>query len=351
MLPAWVYQECPGVSAVHRDAALARQAQLTKPAGALGRLEQLAAELAGLQQTERPRAERAPIVVFAADHGIAAQSVSAYPQEVTIAMMSNFASGGAAISVLARELGSSLEVIDAGTLAQSPVPGIVTDKPRCGSRDFSEEAALETAELAFAFECGKRAVSRAATTKPDILILGEMGIGNTTASAAIASALLGIAAEEIAGSGTGVDAAGRAHKARVINLALARHGLTRPDVSAERILCTVGGLEIAAICGAIIAAAQRRIPILVDGFIVSAAALAAVRLNPSCRAFLLASHQSAEQGHRLVLRALNVQPLVNLDLRLGEGSGAAIALPIVRLACALHNDMATFAQANVPDRS
>jgi nicotinate-nucleotide--dimethylbenzimidazole phosphoribosyltransferase len=348
MLANWVYQPCPGISAIHRDVALARQAQLTKPAGSLGRLEQLAVELAGLQETERPRAMRVPIIIFAGDHGVVAQGVSAYPQEVTIAMMSNFASGGAAISVLARELGSRLEVVDAGTLAQSPVPGIVTDKPRSGSRDFTNEAALEPAEVAFALECGKRAVLRAVKEAPDLLILGEMGIGNTTSSAAIAAALLGISAEGIAGSGTGIDAAGRARKVRVIDQALARHGLTRGGVSVEDIMCAVGGLEIAAICGAIIAAAQHRLPVLLDGFIVSVAALAAVRLNPSCRPFLLASHQSAEQGHRLVLRALDIPPLIDLDLRLGEGSGAAVALPLLRLACALHNEMATFAQANVP---
>lgn len=351
MLAKWVYEECPGISAGHRDAALARQAQLTKPAGSLGRLEQLATELAGLQQTDRPRAGRAPIVIFAGDHGIVAQGVSAYPQEVTIAMMSNFASGGAAISVLARELGSSLEVVDAGTLAQSPLRGIVTDKPRNGSRDFSKQSALKPEEVAFALECGKRAVLRAAAGSPDLLILGEMGIGNTTSSAAIAAALLGISAEQITGSGTGVDATGRARKVSVIDEALAHHRLTRADVRAEDVLCAVGGLEIVAICGAVIAAAQHRFPILIDGFIVSAAALAAVRLNPSCRPFLLASHQSAEQGHRLVLQALNVQPLIDLDLRLGEGSGAAIALPLLRLACALHNEMATFAQANVPTAS
>lgn len=350
MLPQWVYQECPPVSAPHRSAALARQAQLTKPAGSLGRLEQLAVDLAGLQQTEQPRAARVPIILFAGDHGIVAQGVSAYPQEVTIAMMANFASGGAAISVLARELGSSLEVVDAGTLADADVAGIVTDKPRRGTRDFSVEAALTPEELAFAFGCGQRALARAEASRPDLLILGEMGIGNTTTSAAIAAGLLGISAEEIAGTGTGVDAAGRVRKARVIDAALARHGLTQATMPPEQLLCAVGGLEIAAITGAIIAAAQRRIPVLIDGFIVSVAALAAIRLNPSCQPFLLPSHQSAEQGHRLVLRALNVQPLVSLDLRLGEGSGAAVALPLVRLACALHNGMATFAQANVPDR-
>src|SRR4051794_28258332 len=348
MLPEWVTQQCPESSAVHREAAIARQAQLTKPAGALGRLEQLAIELGGLQATEQPRAARVPIVIFAGDHGIVAQGVSAYPQAVTIAMMANFASGGAAISVLARELGSSLEVVDAGTLAQDEMAGIIADKPRNGTRDFSVEAAITPAELAFAFEAGQRAVARAEADQPHMLILGEMGIGNTTASAAIAAGLLGVSAGEIAGSGTGVDTAGVAHKARVIDAALARYGVA--GGSAENILCAVGGLEIAAISGAIIAAAQRRIPVLIDGFIVSVAALAAARLNPSCQPFQLASHQSAEQGHRLVLRALGMQPLISLDLRLGEGSGAAIALPLVRSACALHNGMATFAQANVPDR-
>lgn len=257
MLPNWVYEKCPDISTAHREAAMARQAQLTKPTGALGRLEQVAIDLAGLQETEQPRAARVPIIVFAGDHGIVDQGVSAYPQEVTIAMMSNFAAGGAAISVLARELGSSLEVVDAGSLAQSEVAGIVADKPRCGTRDFSVEAALEPAELAFAFECGQRAVARAAAKQPDLLILGEMGIGNTTTSAAIAASLLGVSADEIAGSGTGVDAAGRARKARVIDAALARHGLTNSSASPEQVLRTVGGLEIAAICGAIIAAAQR----------------------------------------------------------------------------------------------
>jgi nicotinate-nucleotide--dimethylbenzimidazole phosphoribosyltransferase len=348
MLPGWVYQECPAVSLAHRDAALVRQAQLTKPASSLGRLEQIAVELAGLQQADRPRADCVPIIIFAGDHGIAAQGVSAYPQGVTIAMLSNFAAGGAAISVLARELGSRLEVVDVGTLAQEPLPGIVTDKPRHGSRDFSREAALEPAEVAFAFECGRRAVLRAAPVAPDLVIFGEMGIGNSTAAAAIAASMLGEGAETVAGSGTGVDAVGLAHKVRVIDAALAFHGLTRTDASVEDILCAVGGLEISAICGGIIAAAQRRVPILIDGFIVSVAALAAVRLNRSCRPFLIASHQSAEQGHRRVLQALSAKPLINLDLRLGEASGAAIALPLLRLACALHNDMATFTQANVP---
>ncbi|MGA7806937.1 nicotinate-nucleotide--dimethylbenzimidazole phosphoribosyltransferase, partial [Bradyrhizobium sp.] len=185
--------------------------------------------------------------------------------------------------------------------------------------------------------------------EPDLLILGEMGIGNTTSAAAIAAALLKIGGETIAGNGTGLDSAGRARKASIIDAALAHHGLA--EASPETILCAVGGLEIAAISGAIIAAAQCRLPVLIDGFIVSVAALMAARLNPSCRPFLIFSHRSAEQGHRLVLDALDARPLLDLDLRLGEGSGAALALPLLRLACALHNRMATFAEAAVPDRS
>jgi len=348
-LPEWIYRDCPQSSASHHDAALKRQVELTKPAGALGRLEALAVQLAGLQQRERPKAERVPIIVFAGDHGIAAQGVSAYPQEVTIAMMANFASGGAAISVLARELGSPLEVVDAGTLAEAPLPGIITDKPRRGTRDFSKEEALAPAELAFAFDCGERAVTRAASC--DLIIFGEMGIGNTTTAAAIAAALLRTSPDRLAGGGTGLDPAGRDRKARVISAALVHHGLGAANAAVERVLCAVGGLEIAAMSGAIIAAAQRRIPVVIDGFIVSVAALAAVRLNPTCRPYLIFSHRSAEQGHRLVLDALEAPPLLDLDLRLGEGSGAALALPLVRLACALHNGMATFAEAAVPGRT
>jgi nicotinate-nucleotide--dimethylbenzimidazole phosphoribosyltransferase len=351
MLPEWVTLDCPGISLRHRDAALARQGELTKPAGALGRLEALAVALAALQHTERPSAERAPIVIFAGDHGIAAQAVSAYPQEVTIAMLANFAAGGAAISVLARELGSTLEVVDAGTLAEAPLPGIVTDKPRRGTRDFSKEPALDAADIGFALACGQRAVARALALEPDLLIFGEMGIGNTTTSATIAAALLGTGPDLMAGSGTGLDSAGRERKAQIIAAALSHHGLEASGASPAQILCAVGGLEIAAIVGAIIAAAQARIPVLVDGFIVSVAALVAVRLNPSCRPYLVFSHVSAEQGHRLVLDALDARPLLDLDLRLGEGSGAALALPILRLACALHNRMATFAEAAVPGRT
>ena len=350
MAQDWIKAPCPQPSATHCVLAERRQAQLTKPAGSLGRVEGLAIELAALQASEHPCADRAPIIIFAGDHGVVRQGVSAYPAQVTAQMLANFASGGAAISVLAQALGSKLTVIDAGSLAVEAAPGIVMDKPRRGTRDFTEEAAMLASECDHALACGQRAVDRAAQGGADLILLGEMGIGNTTAAAAIVCALTGHVPDDIAGAGTGLDADGRRHKAQVIARGLARHGLSGGSQAAEQVLCAAGGLEIAALTGAIITAAQRRIPILVDGFIVSAAALAAVRLNPSCRPWLLFSHRSAEQGHGLILDALNARPLLDLELRLGEGSGAALALPLLRLACALHNGMATFEEAAVSQR-
>jgi nicotinate-nucleotide--dimethylbenzimidazole phosphoribosyltransferase len=349
--PSWTAVLCPAPSADHRRRAEERQAQLTKPAGSLGRLEQIAIELAALQATHRPRADKAPILVFAGDHGVTAQGVSAFPSAVTVQMMANFTAGGAAIAVLARTLGQGLTVIDAGSLAEAELPGITVDKPRRGTADFSREPALTRADLHHALACGRRAVDRTLAEQPDLLILGEMGIGNTTSAAAIVCALTGEDPLAVAGAGTGVDDGGRRAKAHVIACALKLHGLRGTMPMAEDVLCAVGGLEIAALAGAMIAAAQSRIPVLVDGFIVSAAALAAVRLGPSCRPWLIFSHRSAERGHRIILDALGAQPLLDLELRLGEGSGAAVALPLVQLACALHNGMATFAEAAVSQRS
>lgn len=350
MLPEWISLACPAPSDRHRDAARARQQQLTKPLGALGRLETVAIELAALQGTEMPGADRVPIVLFAGDHGVTAQGISAFPSEVTVQMLHNFAAGGAAISVLARTLGCPLEVVDAGTLSNDAITGVVVDRPRQGTRDFSVEPALTEDEVAFALQTGRRAIERQATHSPQIFILGEMGIGNTTSSAAIAAALLPCAPGDIVGSGTGLDGDGRQRKALVIANALAMHDLMDHPAIAD-VLAAVGGLEIIAIAGAIIAAAQMRVPVLIDGFIVSVAALAASRLNPSCRPWLIFSHRSAERGHTRVLDALGARPLIDLDLRLGEASGAATALPILRLACALHNGMATFAEAAVSGRA
>jgi nicotinate-nucleotide--dimethylbenzimidazole phosphoribosyltransferase len=351
MTAAWTTLACPLPSDVFARAAEQRQASLTKPAASLGVLERLAVRLAALQATERPRADRAAIVLFAGDHGVTAQGVSAYPSTVTVEMLRNFAHGGAAINVLARELGASLTVIDAGAFGAAELPGVIVDKPRQGTRDFTIERAMTPQELRFALDAGARGVSLAMKPGADVVILGEMGIGNTTSAAAIAAAILRRPAIDLVGAGTGLDAEGVRRKAAVVAQALELHGLGGRDAEVADVLASVGGLEIAALTGAIISAAQAGAPVLVDGFIVSVAALAAVRLNASCRPWLLFSHRSAEQGHRLVLDALDADPILDLGMRLGEGSGAAVALPILRLACALHGQMATFEEALITQQA
>jgi len=344
----WWVGRCAQPSREHRERAERRQRQLTKPPGSLGRIEGLAIDLAALQATDQPRAARAPVLLFAADHGVVAQGVSAFPAEVTVQMLANFAAGGAAIAVLARELGLPLHLRDVGTLAEGPVPGATLDKPCRGTRDLSVEAAMSTDELAHALAAGRRAVEEACEGA-DLVLLGEMGIGNTTAASALACALGELPPDRMVGAGTGLHEDRIALKRGVVERALALHGdrieaAACPPLEALRRL---GGLEIAAMAGAMVAAAQRGVPVLVDGFVVSAAALAAVRLNTAVRDWLLFSHGSAERGHACLLEVLDATPLLQLDLRLGEGSGAALALPLLRLACALHNGMATFADAEV----
>jgi nicotinate-nucleotide--dimethylbenzimidazole phosphoribosyltransferase len=326
--------------------ALERQAVLAKPAGSLGVLERLPVELAALQATATPRAVTVPFILFAGDHGVTAQGVSAFPSAVTVEMLKNFAAGGAAISVLAQELGCRLTVIDAGTLSPAPVAGVTQDKVRAGTRDFTHARALTAEEVAEAFEVGRRSVETK-VDGADVVIFGEMGIGNTTSAAAVASALLGCDPREIAGGGTGLDQTGIARKIEVISRGLSVHELAGGGGPVRDVLGAVGGIEICALVGAILTAAQRGVPVLVDGFIVSVAALAAVRLNPSCRPWLIFSHLSAEPGHARVLAALEADPILDLGLRLGEGSGAATALAVVRLACSLHNRMATFKDAGI----
>ena len=250
-------------------------------------------------------AKRAAIILFAADHGIAAQGVSAFPSAVTVEMLRNFARGGAAISVMAKALDVPLTVVDVGTLADTPVDGVVSDKCRRGTDDFSTKSAMTTSDLAFALSAGQRAV--ATTGTPDIVLFGEMGIGNTSAAAAIAASLIGVEARSVVGAGTGLNTTDQEKKARIIEQALARHELSATSTPLE-VLTHVGGLEIAALTGGMIAAAQAGIPVLVDGFIVSVAALAAVRINPSVRDWFLFSHRSQEQGHARVLDALVATP-------------------------------------------
>lgn len=334
-------------AAAYRDA-LARQARLTKPPGSLGRLEEIAVRLAALQGTLRPDPDPVHISLFAADHGIAGQGVSAFPQAVTAQMVLNFARGGAAISVLAAALGARLEVIDLGTVGGTGgAEGVLDLRLGSGTADFIRAPAMDEHQYACALGTGRQAAERANASGAALFIGGEMGIGNTTAATAVACALMGAAPEELAGPGTGLDRAGVARKANVI-----RRGLERHDGYLEdpyQVLRRLGGFEIAGLCGAFIACAQMGLPVLVDGFIAGAAALAAVRLRPGAGDWLLFAHASAEPGHARILAAMEAKPLLDLGLRLGEGSGAAVALPLLRLACALHNGMATFDQAGVAD--
>jgi len=345
----WTRASCAASNEAARAAALARQGQLTKPPGALARLEDIAVQLAALQGVERPQLQRIHISVFASDHGVAAEGVSVFPQAVTAEMVRNFARGGAAISVLAKQLSATLEVINLGTVSVvEALPGVRDERIAAGTANFLQQAAMTETQLAAALQSGRDAVLRAKQSGAQLFIGGEMGIANTTAASAIGCVLLQIAPVLLSGPGTGLDSSGVAHKARVIEQAIALHHLSHANPLAA--LRHVGGFEIAGLCGAYIAAAQQDLPVLVDGFISSVAALAAVRINPAVRNWLLFGHTSAEPGHQRVLDALDAQPVLQLGMRLGEGSGAAVAVPILQLACALHNGMATFAEAGVSEK-
>jgi len=327
-----------------------RQTQLTKPPGALGRLESLVIRLAGMQGTPRPTLDRVHIVVFAGDHGVVGEGVSAFPQAVTVEMVRNFARGGAAISVLARQLGATLEVLNLGTVVDpGPLDGVLRLNLGPGTANFAKKPAMTAEQLARALHAGRQAAERARRGGAQLFIGGEMGIGNTTAAAAIACALLDAPAESLAGPGTGLDIQGVMRKANVIRDALALHRIHAGDPM--EILRCLGGFEIAALAGSYIACAQMGLPALVDGFISTAAALVAARTRPGCDNWFFYSHASAEPGHARMFDALKEKPLLDLGMRLGEGSGAAVAVPILRLACALHNEMATFAEAGVSEKS
>ena len=349
MTQSWWLNPCKPIDAQAVEQAQARQQQLTKPAGSLGRLESVAVQLAGLQGQVKPSLDHLWIAIFAGDHGVVAEGVSAFPQEVTGQMLHNFVSGGAAISVLARQLGASLEVVDLGTVTPSlNLPGVRHVNIGPGTANFVEGAAMTPAQGERSLQAGRDSVQRAIAADAQLFIGGEMGIGNTTAASALACALLDCPVVHLAGPGTGLNAAGVSHKAQVIERALALHNAQRGD--ALQTLFNLGGFEIAALVGAYLACAQEGVAVLVDGFICSVAALVAVRLNPECRQWLLFGHRGAEPGHRHVLEILNAEPLLDLGLRLGEGSGAALAVPLLRLACDLHGQMATFAEAAVADR-
>lgn len=331
----------------HRTKALTWQRQLTKPAGSLGRLEPLAAHLAALQHRKHPELKQVNICVFAADHGVCAERVSAFPQAVTAQMVDNFINGGAAITVLAKSLGAAFEVVNLGTVAQvQEVRGLQSQVIAPQSGNIRCADAMSQKQLEQALEAGRQAVARAVEAGCELFVAGEMGIGNTTVATAMLARLLDQPAAALAGPGTGLTDDRLAHKVAVIEQALHFHGAVERPLE---ILRCLGGFDIAALVGCYIACAQARLPALVDGYICGVAALTAVRINPSVRPWLLAAHRSAEPGHSAVLDALALSPLLDLELCLGEASGAALAVPLLRMACDLHNNMATFAEAGVAE--
>ena len=310
----------------------ARVADILRPAGALARLDELAVWLAGWQNSPTPAVEHPVALIFAGDHGVAADGVSAYPQEVTAAMMEAFESGRASISAMARVVGAEVVAVDVGVARPT------------GNIRF--EPAMDRQRFTASFDAGRSAVGR---SNADLLIIGEMGIGNTTAAAAVCSALLAIPANRTVGPGTGIDPAARANKVAVVDEAVGRAAAA--DIGRHRpleVLRHLGGTELVAMAGAIVEARQRSLPMLLDGYVTSASALALYCLDPELTAHLRAGHGSAEPGHRLVLTALGLEPLLDLDFRLGEASGAMAALPLVQMACAVVNEVPTFAEWFAP---
>jgi nicotinate-nucleotide--dimethylbenzimidazole phosphoribosyltransferase len=325
-------------------AARARQAQLTKPPGSLGRLEEISIQIAGVQGRARPDVSRKAIFVMAGDHGVVAEGVSGFPQDVTCQMLANFAAGGAAINVLARHLGARVIVVDVGAAGDVPASAsVIVKKVSRGTRNMAVGPAMTAEEARRSIEAG---IEVFADTRPlDLAGAGDMGIGNTTAAAAIIAACTGRPVAEVTGRGTGIDDARLAHKVSVIERALA---VNCPDpADALDVLARVGGAEIGAIAGVLLAAAAHRVPVMVDGVISSAGALVAAGLAPRAVPFMIAGHLSVEPGHRAALAHLGLVPVLDLDMRLGEGTGGAIAMHVVEAAVRTLNEMATFSDAGV----
>lgn len=332
------------------QAARIRQDSLTKPRESLGRLEALSIQLAGVTGHPRPRVTRKAVIVMAGDHGVVQHGVSAYPAAVTPQMVLNFLAGGAAINVLARQAGARVAIVDVGVAADLlPAAGLVCRKVAYGTADFTQGPAMTPAQAQAALQAGLDVVAGEIEAGLDLVATGDMGIGNTTSSSAIVAALSGLPVADVTGRGTGVDDAGLARKIAVIETALA---VNRPDpADAFDVLCKVGGLEIAGLVGVILGAASRRVPVVIDGFISGAAALIAVGLAPAARPYLIPSHRSVEIGSRAVFHALGLQPLFDFDLRLGEGTGAALAFHVVEAACRILDEMATFSEAGVSEKA
>ena len=346
MTQAWYLNEAKKIDQAFLTRAEQHQLQLTKPPGSLGKLEQIAVQFAAWQACDKPQLERIAVRVFAGDHGVCKQGVSAFPQQVTAQMIQNFVGGGAAISVLCKHIGAELSVINMGTVQPTTdAAGLINAQLSAGTEDFTERPAMSHATVLNALDIGRNELL---ACDAELFIGGEMGIGNTTSASAIYSAILGYKAELMVGPGTGLDQQGMSHKAAVIERALEVHAAQLN--SPLNILQHLGGLEIAGLVGAYICSAQRGIPILVDGFITTAAALVATHINPSVKKWMVFAHRSAEPAHRHALQKLEVEPMLDLGLRLGEGSGAAAAVSLLQTAIILHNNMATFATAGVSNK-
>ncbi len=325
---------------------------LTKPIGSLGQIEAVAAQYVAWREENPPRVAKKAVYVFAADHGITDEGVSAYPREVTQQMVRNFLSGGAAINVLARHTQSDIVVVDVGVDADfEGVDGLTHRKVRRGTRNFAREAAMTEAELNAALQVGFDLAAEASAQGRTVIALGEMGIGNTSAATAITAALTGQPVSALTGRGTGLDQERCLLKAQIIDKALRHHFAdfvsTKPD--ALEILRCVGGLEIAAIAGMVLGAAAHRIAVVIDGFICSAGAAVACAIAPNARNAVIAGHLSQEPGHRFLLEHMGVKPLLQLDMRLGEGTGAVLTFPLIEAAVHIYNEMATFGSAGVSE--
>jgi len=330
-------------------AARARQDTLTKPRGSLGRLEELSIQLAGIRADPFPSVKRKAIIVMAADHGVALEGVSAYPSDVTAQMVLNFLRGGAAINVLARQAQARVTVVDIGVAADfEPMPGLIRRKVMYGTRNLAQGSAMTREEAEQALQIGMDVFNEEASHGLDMVATGDMGIGNTTPSSAIVAAMTGLSVAQVAGRGTGIDDQGLERKIRVIEQALV---VNQPDANdAMDILHKVGGLEIAGLAGVMIADASQRVPVAVDGFISTAAAMIAVALAPRLRDYLISAHQSVELGHQAMLKHLDLNPLLDLNLRLGEGTGATLAFHLIEASARILCEMATFDEAGVSDK-
>jgi nicotinate-nucleotide--dimethylbenzimidazole phosphoribosyltransferase len=343
-------QQIPALDVACLHRAQARLNRLTKPVSSLGRLEELAAKFVAMTGEERPKLPSAIIFTFAADHGVAAEGVSAYPSAVTAQMVLNFVRGGAAVNVLARHVGAEVRVVDIGVAAAfESLPGLIHRKIAPGTHNMLIQPAMSRAQAVEALTVGVDLATRAAQEGCHLIGTGEMGIGNTTPSAAIASVMTGVSVEQVTGRGTGIDDASFRRKVTVIEKALVLH---RPDARDPiDLLHKVGGFEIAGLAGLILGAAAHRIPVVLDGFIAGAAALIAAGLQPRCVHYLIASHRSVERGHQAVLDRLGLNPLFDLDLRLGEGTGACLAIGLIQAGLKILTEMATFDEAGVSERS